>query len=403
VDNLDQEYPNLRTLRLPRLEDEPRGVLDLPGRGASITAGAIDLLGILDASQALSSETNVDRLRTRVADVLSKMTGATAVRVLLWNEEAGSWFLPADVDREGHLDGHGRTVSIDESDAQTLPLSAVRYAERTREPLLVNDATRDDRFARDPYLAGLDGCSLMVVPILNRGVLQAMLLLENRLIRGAFSPDRLDGVILIAGQLAVSLDNALTMASLERKVAERTAELKAAKERVEVLSITDPVTSLANRRRLQEVLAAEWRRALRAGQSIAVAMVDVDHFKLFNDQYGHPAGDECLHQIALALRQSIRETDLAARYGGEEFAIIMPGMDSMSGKSLAERVRAAVAGLGQPNPSAPEGVVTVSIGVAAMVPSEDYPVEHLIQRADAELYEAKRGGRNKVTAIEALG
>ena len=101
-------------------------------------------------------------------------------------------------------------------------MSVFRYAERIREPLVVNDATHDDRFARDPYFTDVECCSLLAVPILNRGAPSAMLLLENRLIRSAFSTERLDGVMLIAGQLAVSLDNAMVYASLERKVAERT-------------------------------------------------------------------------------------------------------------------------------------------------------------------------------------
>lgn len=134
--------------------------------------------------------------------------------------------------------------------------------------MLVDDASRDDRVARDPYLAGLDHCSLLVVPVLSQGTPRAMLILENRLTTRAFSIGRLDAVLLIAGQLTVSLDNALVYASLERKVAERTEELAEANNRLELLSVTDPLTGLPNRRRLTDVLDEEWLRAQRPGAPV---------------------------------------------------------------------------------------------------------------------------------------
>lgn len=393
AEQIERAYPALRARFGPRYRPD----MDAPGQLAmhrsSIMTGAIDLLGILAAYQALSSQTTLDGLRARVVEVLSEMTGATAVHLLLWNESRRRWSLS--------LPGGEENVSISIGEAgqhMLVPLSAIRYAERTREPLVVSDATRDARFARDPYFAGLECCSMLVVPILNRGVWQALLLLENRLIRGAFSTERLDSVMLIAGQLAVSLDNALVYASLERKVAERTEELAVANERLELLSITDALTGLANRRRLEEVLDAEWQRAQRSRQPIALAMVDVDHFKLYNDRYGHPAGDDCLQRVATVLKQNIRDIDLAARYGGEEFAIVMPGTDITGARQLAERVRAAVMALAEPHLLAAEGIVTVSIGVAAMAPPLHIPLEHLIELADVELYRAKRSGRNRVEA-----
>ena len=175
-----------------------------------MTTGTIDLLGILSASQALSSETTVEGLHARVVDVLGAMTGATAVQLLLWSEDQQDWVQPATPVNE-----------------RTVPLSVLRYVQRTREPLVVDDATRDERFARDPYFAERESCSLLAVPILSRGTLHAVLLLENRLIRGAFTTERLDAVKLIAGQLAVSLDNA---ESREQLVASRARIVAAADE-----------------------------------------------------------------------------------------------------------------------------------------------------------------------------
>jgi diguanylate cyclase (GGDEF)-like protein len=203
-------------------------------------------------------------------------------------------------------------------------------------------------------------------------------------------------VILIAGQLAVSLENAMVYASLEHKVAERTEALAAANERLELLTVTDPLTALANRRRLTETLQAEWNRARRTGEAVGAFMVDIDHFKLLNDRYGHLVGDSCLRQVAGALVETVRVTDLVARYGGEEFAVILPGTETEHTLMVAERARKAVEALGLENADAPSGVVTVSIGVAAVRPSSGVTAEELIAAADAALYEAKRCGRNNV-------
>ena len=207
--------------------------------------------------------------------------------------------------------------------------------------------------------------------------------------------DRLDAVLLIAGQLTVSIDNALVYASLERKVAERTEELAEVNLRLELLAVTDPLTGLPNRRRLSDVLEVEWRRGLRSGRPIALAMIDIDHFKKYNDHYGHQGGDECLRLVARTIQATARITDLVARYGGEEFCIVMPETDTEGARLVAERVCQAVADLAEPHAGADTAIVTISVGLTAAIPAAGLP-DQLIKVADQALYEAKRDGRNRV-------
>src|SRR5690606_31741267 len=150
---------------------------------------SIDMLGLLRASQALSSNTDLASLKASIVDLLGSMTGATSVLLALWNAEQKQWLLSA---ASGH---QGAAMPVaDAGKLGLLPLSAFHYAGRTLEPLVVDDAPLDDRFGRDPYFAGLARCSLLVYPIMSQGAPRAMLLLENRLTRGAFPAERLDAV-----------------------------------------------------------------------------------------------------------------------------------------------------------------------------------------------------------------
>ena len=200
VAQLDWAYPALRPHTDATGEPGAIPAANLGRQGSMLSTGTIDLLAILSASQALSSETNIEGLHARVVEVLAAMTGATEVQLLLLSEDGQDWLLRAPAGGTGPVGGAGSHHDV--------PGSVLRYARRLSEPLVVADATSDDRFSGDPYFADVDRCSLVALPILSRGRLRAMLLLENRLIRGAFTAERLDAVKLIAGQLAVSLDNA---------------------------------------------------------------------------------------------------------------------------------------------------------------------------------------------------
>jgi diguanylate cyclase (GGDEF)-like protein len=181
----------------------------------------------------------------------------------------------------------------------------------------------------------------------------------------------------------------------EAELEEAKRALEDANERLELLATLDPLTGVANRRQLDRGIDAMWRRATRTGSPLSVLMVDIDHFKAFNDAVGHQGGDDCLRRVAGALSASARRAgDLVARYGGEEFAILLNATDGAGAQVLGEQVRKAVEALGIAHPGG--GSLTVSVGVASAVAGSDGAPEGLLQAADRALYEAKRAGRNRV-------
>ncbi|MBT8768562.1 response regulator [Metapseudomonas boanensis] len=168
---------------------------------------------------------------------------------------------------------------------------------------------------------------------------------------------------------------------------------------------SDGLTGLSNRRHFDEYLEMEWRRALREQSQVSLLMIDVDHFKGFNDSFGHVAGDEALRRVADTIRDSCsRSTDLPARYGGEEFAMVLPGTAAGGARLLAEKVRRAIEALHIPHDRPePGSVLTVSIGLATLTPKAGQASLVLVDMADQGLYQAKKGGRNQVAVVAATG
>lgn len=196
--------------------------------------------------------------------------------------------------------------------------------------------------------------------------------------------------------------------SLERTVEERTEQLAAANSQLQRLSDTDGLTGLTNRRCFDALLRDRWRTAARSGGSLALAMIDIDHFKAYNDHYGHQAGDRCLQQVAAALAAEIRrDSDCLARYGGEEFVVLWCGLSLNQAAAMAERLRRRVESLALPHAHNAAGpTVSLSIGVAARrLPGQvsapladeiEDPIAELLRQADERLYAAKSAGRNRV-------
>jgi diguanylate cyclase (GGDEF)-like protein len=190
--------------------------------------------------------------------------------------------------------------------------------------------------------------------------------------------------------------------SLEEKVRERTHELEQVNERLNRLAVTDGLTGLYNHRYLQEQLAQEVERATRSSYRIAMLMIDVDHFKKYNDKHGHPAGDEALRAVARLIAEDRRQVDVVARYGGEEFAVLLHDVTKDAAIDVAERIRSRVAAANVAHASEqPLGKLTVSVGLA-LCPDNAKTAEQLLLAADSALYRAKNAGRDRVVVASVL-
>lgn len=184
------------------------------------------------------------------------------------------------------------------------------------------------------------------------------------------------------------------------------SERQALQLRLEREAVTDSLTGLANRRAFDEALAGEWARAVRNDTELSLILLDVDHFKAFNDRYGHPAGDACLRDVARAIQEVVRRPgDLAARYGGEEIAVILPRTPASGAAKVAEDLRLAVRNLAVPHAGSAGGVLSVSLGVATAVGAVGLTIampDGLLIGADGALYRAKSNGRNRVETVTLL-
>lgn len=191
---------------------------------------------------------------------------------------------------------------------------------------------------------------------------------------------------------------------LQLQVEQRTAELEAANQRLRHLSATDALTGVANRRRFDEALDAEWKRAFRHGEQLSILMIDVDHFKDYNDEFGHQQGDDCLKQIADAIAGTPKRAgDIVARYGGDEFAVILPSTQAEHALTIAETARMAVEQLDIRCKSAVQ--LTLSIGIATAMPAAGSTKDALLAAADDAVYRAKHAGRNRIelAAVDSAG
>jgi diguanylate cyclase (GGDEF)-like protein len=189
---------------------------------------------------------------------------------------------------------------------------------------------------------------------------------------------------------------AARVTSLHRQLRDQRTELEGLNTELTAIARRDPLTGLANRRALREDLEVLEARVARYGHRYCIAVLDVDHFKNYNDNYGHQAGDRALEAVARALKDHVRAGDTLYRYGGEEFLCIFPEQSLATGSQAVQRMRAGLERLAVPHPDSPFGVLTFSAGLATLEPGANRPASEVLKEADDSLYRAKQLGRNRV-------
>ena len=388
---LESQWPDVSFRSLERVHTG--SVQSQSFRSVSEHTGLLDLHSLLKTSQFLAKEIQLDALLPKMLDVLLENAGAEHGAIMLVDDDQ------LIVEAAGGL-GDGRRfdcrlinrplADLGGGDRPMLPTAIIEYVQLTRSTLLLNNPAADARFANNAYVLQRQPKSVLCLPVHTQGKLVALVYLENNLMESAFTAKHQQTLELLSSQAAISLVNARLYDSLEQKVQMRTEELRQ-------MSMKDGLTGIANRRSFDERLAVELRRGLRGQAPLSLLMMDIDHFKQYNDHCGHFQGDDCIKAVAATLAALVsRASDLVARYGGEEFAILLPDTDADAAARVAEACLQAVADLGLAHESSPVAdVVSVSIGVCTLLVTADATPATLITRADQALYQAKRAGRNR--------
>jgi diguanylate cyclase (GGDEF)-like protein len=360
-------------------------VTGLSGTEGDRLAFFIAALWLATIGVAVFSAVNERELRRRQWDLEALHRMALQLETVTGPEEVGSTLLEAvtailDFPRGAVLGGDSsrRVLAAHglELVPETLPRSPVlsAVAEQRKVALLAQEEVSEDA----PIASLLPQVEhLVVVPLVAEGKVQGTLLVEHALRSGSRIERRVvNAVERFGAYAALALRNAVLL------------------EQVQRLAATDGLTAIANRRTFEATLERELARAQRHAEPVSLVLLDIDHFKVLNDTYGHVAGDEVLRNVAAALACECREFDTAARYGGEEFAVILPGCSAAEALEAAERFRRIVA-------SAPSDVpITASAGVATF-PDHSRDAEHLVRVTDDALYAAKRTGRDRSMAATA--
>ena len=359
----------------------------------------LDLETVIKSSQLIAGEIVFADLIKTLSSFILENAGAQRFLLLKVSSEGSS------IEFESVLDNDVITSKLPDNEGSehaqyAFPTSLISYVQRTLQSVALENALTHDDFCQDNYFQMNKVKSAFCSPMLHQGQLTGIIYLENRLIPGVFTPERIELIQLLSSQAAISIENSKLYSNLENKVLERTQQLEVANEQLQLLATTDNLTNLSNRRQFNDQIKLELGRAKRNQQVISLLLCDVDNFKTFNDCYGHIDGDECLRKIGAVFQALFnRASDLAARYGGEEFAVILTSIDSDSALEMANKLCKNVQELHIPHKmNGKHDMVTISVGCHSIVPSLeqdiDSQIDNLLRQTDKALYLAKEKGRN---------
>jgi len=364
----------------------------------------MDLATVIKATQAISSEVQVNKLITTVIHIIMENTGAQIGALVL--AKAGGASIEA---YQNILSGDSEFLHAYCLEASSnLPVILIQAALSNQETILLADGTTGTPYQSDHYLQKHNTQSLLCFPVKHREEVIGTLYLEHRTLAGVFTEESLKLIQLLMAQASISLENANLFSDaqqfnseLEQKVKMRTAALQNTNDKLHYLATHDPLTDMFNRRHFMGNGETVFEAAQKNESSLAVMIMDIDHFKHVNDNYGHPAGDKVLIAVTQHCQQQLRNEDILGRLGGEEFGVLLPETTQEDALAWAQKL---VASFRPVEVETDKGIVkiTMSIGLCCLTFPNSTPLNEALQQADEALYVAKESGRDQARLFDRL-
>ena len=391
-------------------EDSTMRVTGVTRSTASISN--IDMSSILKSSQAISSEIKIAKLLKVLINIMIENAGAQRGCLLLRNEVDNRFYIEAMQSANSSQLNVIHSVLFTES--KDICVEIVQYVTRTREAVVIHDASKDENWQDNPYIRQNSIKSVLCIPVIYQNKLKGVVYLENNLSDYVFTAERLETIKILSSQSSISIENARLYENMEEQVRKRTIQLNDTNEKLKELSLHDPLTGLHNRRYAFEFAKdkidqfiktkvallnnSEKRQLPVDGNVIGVFLIDIDHFKQVNDVYGHLAGDNVLIAISKILKSMIRSEDLLVRWGGEEFLIILYDTKPEYLDNFARKVLNNVKETPIKISESETITKTCSLGYTKMpldlCCTDLLNMEQTINLSDYALYSAKENGRN---------
>lgn len=401
---LEKKYPHFF------MTDE--AMYETEGTLSTTAHNSIDVLSILKSTQAISSEIKIEKLLTILIRTMIENAGAQRGCLLLRNEADGKFYIEAVQDVNSNQLQVMQSLPFAES--RIVCPEIVQYVARTREAVVIHNASKDVNYQGNAYIMKNRIKSLLCMPVIYQNRLKGLVYLENNLSDSVFTSERFEILKFLSSQASISIENAVLYENMEEKVKERTIQLNDANEKLRELSFHDPLTNLHNRRytfefvydkisqfiqnKMKVLESGEQRNISIDENVIGVFLLDLDHFKEVNDTYGHASGDNVLIAISKTLKQIVRVNDFLVRWGGEEFLIILYNTKPEYLERFSRRVLEMVSKT--PLKVSEERTIykTCSLGYVQMPLYSTNPallsLEQMINISDYALYCAKENGRN---------
>ena len=350
-----------------------------------------DVNTLIKASEVIAKEYEFSSLLKTLIQIIIENAGAQHAYLLL--EKNGKFKVQASANEDISVIDIMQEILY--SDIDTIVHPIVNYVLRTKESIVIDDMTQSNIFDTS-YVSSRLVKSVFCAPLILQGELKGIIYLENNLLPGVFTDDKVKLLQHLSGQMIISIENTIVYNDLEEKIKQRTKDLETTKDELKILASTDPMTTLYNRRYFTEISDKIFHIAKREKTKLSLIMIDIDYFKNVNDTYGHPIGDKVIISIASILKEQTRSSDIVCRFGGEEYIILLPHTDIESSEKVAHTIRKLVEESAVLLDNNERLKVTVSLGVSAVNMKKDIDMEVAIHRADNALYEAKKSGKNKV-------